>query len=235
MLVREIMTSPAITVRVDAPLDVALQILARRQLTLLPVVDASDELVGVLSEADVLRVSAAPDPRAHLRSGGRPRRESPATVAGLMTRQPHTTTETADVADVARVFADTAWKCLPVLRDGQVVGVISRSDIVWALARPDEEISTDVNELLSGMEPTRWAATVDHGKVEIRGPGSVRDGDAAASLAATVPGVREVHVTPLQADAEPAGDHYLQAGVDEIEQLGDGAGHLSSGSADDQL
>ena len=70
MLAREIMTSPALSVREDASTQMALTLLARAHLTSLPVVDRDGELVGVVSEADVLRTALEPDPRAHLRPTG---------------------------------------------------------------------------------------------------------------------------------------------------------------------
>ena len=61
MLVEEIMTSPAVTVRDDASVPAAMRLLAQRRLTMLPVVDAASRLVGVVSEADLLGL---PEPTA---------------------------------------------------------------------------------------------------------------------------------------------------------------------------
>ena len=67
MLVREIMTSPAHKVDESASLEEALQTLVTARVTSLPVVDGGGRLVGIISEADVLREHLAPDPRAHIR------------------------------------------------------------------------------------------------------------------------------------------------------------------------
>jgi CBS domain-containing protein len=104
MLAREIMTSPALSVREDASTQMALTLLARAHLTSLPVVDADGELVGVVSEADVLRTALEPDPRAHLRPAGHGA-ELPRTVAEVMTPHPHTAREESDVAELARTFS----------------------------------------------------------------------------------------------------------------------------------
>jgi CBS domain-containing protein len=111
MLVEEIMTSPAVTVRADASVEAATRLLAERRLTMLPVVDAGSRLVGVVSEADLLGLPEPSDPRAHLRPT-RPAavEEGSTTVAELMVRTPHTTSEHADVAEVAALFHRTAWK-----------------------------------------------------------------------------------------------------------------------------
>ena len=196
MLVREIMTAPAVSVRADSSPHHAILVLAERRLTLLPVVDERDVLVGVISEADLLRVAVAADPRAHLRVSAGRGAVLPQTVGELMTREPHTTTESGDVSDIARIFASTSFKCLPVVRGDDLVGVISRSDVVRALARTDDDLAGEIASLLADLGPPRWDVTVTEGMVSITGSGSVRDGDAAAALAATVMGVRRVEVRP---------------------------------------
>ncbi len=200
MLVEEIMTTGVVTVRDDAPPTLAVRLLAERALTMLPVVDAENRLVGVVTEADLLGLPVPADPRAHLRTDGRtgqgPSASGPTwsgTVADVATRTPETTVEHADVSDVAEVFRRTAWKCLPVMRDDQLVGVVSRSDIIRALARADADVEDDVNRLFRQLAPD-WRATVSKGEASISGPGSDRDADAAASLATTVTGVRRVRV-----------------------------------------
>jgi CBS domain-containing protein len=194
MLVGEIMTSPAVTVREDATPQVAMSLLAQRHVTMLPVVDAESRLVGVVSEADLLALPEPPDPRAHLRRVPAVETEKPpSTVAELMVSSPGTTSEHADVAEVAALFRRTSWKCLPVMREDELVGVVSRSDIIRAMSRDDDDIEDDVNRLLTDLDPG-WDATVSHGVVTISGPGPDREGDAAASLAATVMGVRAIRL-----------------------------------------
>ena len=153
MLVGEIMTSPVVTVRADASPQVVMSLLARRRLTMLPVVDAENRLVGVVSEVDLLALPEPLDPRAHLRpappvvAGSAPR-----TVSELMSSTPQTTSEHADVAEVAALFRRTAWKCLPVMRGDELVGVVSRSDIIRAMSRDDDDIQDDVNRLLADLD-----------------------------------------------------------------------------------
>ena len=204
-LVGEIMTRPALTVRDDARPEVAVHLLAERRLTTLPVLDAGGRLVGVVSEADLLELPEPPDPRAHLRPVSSAAAETgPATVAELMTGPPQITSEHADVAEVAALFRRTAWKCLPVMRDEQLVGVVSRSDIIRAMAR-DDDIEDDVNRLIRDLGHG-WEATVTNGTATICGPGPDREAEAAASLAATVAGVRRVHVAQRhQSDLSPDG------------------------------
>jgi CBS domain-containing protein len=199
------MTSPAVTVREDASPEVAVALLAQRRLTMLPVVDAENRLVGVVSEADLLALPEPPDPRAHLRPAPlAAAQQGPRTVAELMARSPQSTSEHADVADVAALFRRMAWKCLPVMRDDELVGVVSRSDIIRAMSRDDDDIEDDVNRLLKDVGPG-WQATVSDGVVTIIGPGPDREGDAAASLAATVMGVRAIRMAETHRH-EPVSD-----------------------------
>ena len=222
MLVEEIMTTEVITVRDDASPTLAVRLLAERALTMLPVVDAGDRLVGVVTEADLLGLPAPTDPRAHLRPAPLTERRSDGsgsswarTVADLATKTPETTVEHADVSDVSAIFRRTAWKCLPVMRADRLVGVVSRSDIIRAMSRDDADVEEDVNQLFRQLAPD-WRATVSRGEASISGPRSDRDADAAASLAATVTGMRRVRV--VERTAHDPG-RATDAGLTSIEGL----------------
>ena len=70
MLVREVMTSPALTVHTQTPIDEAISLLDQHAITMVPVVSGAGVLVGVLSEADVVRDALPPDARTHLIPAG---------------------------------------------------------------------------------------------------------------------------------------------------------------------
>ena len=228
MLVRDIMSSPAVTVRDHDSAETALQLLARRGLTILPVVDAGQRLVGVVSEVDLLDL-AEPDLPERPRSAG-PRPTRPV-VGDVMTRGVQTTAEDTDVATVAALFRRTSWKSLPVMRGAILVGVVSRSDLIRAMARDDDDVEADVNRLLSERAPG-WEATVSAGTVTIRGSGNDRERDAAASLAASVVGVRRIGVveTHEEGEAQTAGPLPVGWALDQ-----DRANRLSGGTGVDQL
>ena len=195
MLVREIMTSPAFSVDEGEPLDTALRLMAERKVTALPVVRDGDRLVGVLSEIDLLRRAVEPDRRAHVL----PVRESaplPERVAEVMTPSPRTTTEHADVADLITLFTTGSFKSLPVVRGDQLIGVISRSDVIRALWRTDEDLLADLTAAFADYGQGAWSITVNRGVVEVSGTGTARERDIAAAIAHSVLGVRRVHVTP---------------------------------------
>jgi len=113
LLVREIMSSPAYSVNEDAPVAEALSLMATTKVTGLPVIDSGGRVVGIISEADLLKADLEPDPRAHMRIA-RPHAESAlATVSQLMTAKPHTVREDSDVAELAHTFARPPGRACP--------------------------------------------------------------------------------------------------------------------------
>lgn len=149
------MTSPAVTVRPEAHCKVAAALLTRLDLSALPVVDGEGRLVGMVSEADLLQLHTAPD-----LSGSEPlmplRPEPiPSHVEEVMSRHVYTVNEDIDVAVVAQRMLDMRVKRLPVMRGAQVVGVVSRYDLIKVLARRDSDIEATVGDAFSdeGLRP----------------------------------------------------------------------------------
>jgi CBS domain-containing protein len=129
------------TVREHSPITVAVESLVRSGLGTLPVLGASGLLTGVISEGDLLRFAVG---IRHESPGTSPQappghtaayqlHASRHVVADAMTRNPVTATERQPVEDLARLFVRLPWRTLPVVRDGQLVGVVIRTDVVEAL------------------------------------------------------------------------------------------------------
>lgn len=192
MLVREIMTSPAYSVPEGSSLEEALQTLVATGVTSLPVVDSGGRVVGIISEADVLHEHLAPDPRAHMRPSAPQSGPLPTTVGQVMTAHPHTVREDSDVAELARTFAETSWKSVPVVLGDVLVGVVSRSDVIRAMARPDSEIAAEVSKAFGEIGQQAWHAEVIGRVVHITGTASDRERAAATSIAQSILGVRRV-------------------------------------------
>jgi len=195
MLVRDVMTSPATTIPADAPIGHALRLLDAQSVTMLPVVSQAGVIVGVLSEADVVLDALPPDIRTHmiptgeLDEVGRAQR-----VADLMNRLPVTVHPETDLATAAQLMSDSVVKSLPVIDDaGLVLGVVSRRDIVHVLARSDEAIEAEVDDLFRKLG-TDWMVDVADGRVTVTGPESDAERSMAESAALSVPGVRRVVV-----------------------------------------
>lgn len=192
MLVREIMTSPAHSVPESTSLEAALRMMASVRVTSLPVVDGSGYVVGIISEADLLEEGLEPDPRAHMRLVPPPSRPLRTTVAEVMTAHPFTVREDSDVAELARTFARTGWKSVPVVRGEGLLGIVSRSDVIRAMARPDIEIAEEISMAFAEIGLKAWHADVCAGVVHITGTASDREGAAATSIVQSIRGVRRV-------------------------------------------
>lgn len=192
MLVRDVMTSPAVTVQASTTVKQGLKLLDKHRVTAMPVTDADGRLVGIVSEIDLLRGNVRHDDRArmipHEEADEHPRR-----VEDVMTTLSLTVTRDTDVCDVVELMTSTAVKSLPVVEDGKVVGVVSRSDIVHLLARSDDHIRQEVDEMLrsAGLE---CVVEVDDGEVRVSGPTDPHEKRVAEVIAGAVPGVISVRV-----------------------------------------
>jgi CBS domain-containing protein len=147
MLVKEVMTAPAITIHAHMTVKNGLRLLDEHRVTSLPVTDTQGNLLGIVSEADLLRDAVRHDDRRHMvpheeAAGG------PVRVEDVMSTHAVTVTPDTDLSEAVELMTSTAVKSLPVLEAGRVIGVVSRSDIVHVLARSDEHICAEVDELL---------------------------------------------------------------------------------------
>ena len=193
MLVREVMSSPAVTVSASTSVLAALRLLDEHGITALPVVDDHGRIVGVASEADLIRDAVLPDGRAHM-VPVRVSETAPArSVAEVMTRAPLTVSSGSDVAEAVDLMTSTVVKSLPVVEGDQVVGVVSRKDVVHVLARHDDSIRREVDELIRS-EGDDWLVDVADGVVHVSGPIGEHERRIAMVLAGSVAGVVAVRV-----------------------------------------
>jgi len=186
------MTSPAFNVLESASLDEALKLMATARVTGLPVVDGDARVVGIISEADLLKADLEPDPRAHARPSKQASESHLATVGQVMTVHPHTVREDSDVAELAHTFATTSWKSVPVVRGDVLLGVVSRSDVIRAMSRSDTDIAVEITRTLAETGLKGWHVQVVDGVVHVAGTGSERERGAVGSIAQSVKGVRHV-------------------------------------------
>jgi CBS domain-containing protein len=191
MLVRELMTRQPVVTSPRTRTKVALRLLDQHLITSMAVVDAENRIVGVVSEADLVRASAPlPDARAHMiPSHGDPHLGGPQTVGDVMNRHPVVVHAETDVAEAVELMTSTAVKSLPVVDERRrVIGMLSRRDVVHLLARDDDRVEREVDELFreAGVD---WLVRVQDGLVNVEGPQDAQARALAESLAASVPGV----------------------------------------------
>lgn len=141
----DIMTRDVITVRKGSSVEEALRLMARYHVSGLPVVDVDMRLVGILSEQDVLLRGQSASTSALLGYIGSPDREDESVIEAqrkamaslvedAMTTRVVAYEEDSSVADIARRMIELNINRVPILRNGRVAGIISRSDIIKSMA-----------------------------------------------------------------------------------------------------
>lgn len=127
MLVGERMSHPVITVHPDTPMQEALNMMHMERIRRLPVVDSRGKLVGIVSHTDLLQ--ASPSDAVSLSVWELNYLLSKLTVGEIMTREVITVSETTPIEEAARIMSDNKIGGLPVVQDGNVVGIITETDL----------------------------------------------------------------------------------------------------------
>jgi acetoin utilization protein AcuB len=127
MLVRERMSTQPVTITADVPITEALRIMRQNQVRRLPVLDENGALIGIVSEKDLLY--ASPSPATSLSIYEMHDMLSRLRVTELMTPDPVTVTPDILLEEAALIMADSKIGGLPVVKDGNLVGIITETDI----------------------------------------------------------------------------------------------------------
>ena len=127
MLIGERMTPRPVTVLQTETISEALSLMREEKVRRLPVLDKNGKLVGVVSEKDLLY--ASPSPVTSLSIHELHYLLSKVTVKEVMTREVITVEENTPLEEVARIMVDNTIGCTPVMRAGQVVGIVTETDI----------------------------------------------------------------------------------------------------------
>jgi len=154
--------------------------LAEHRISAAPVLDAEGNVLGVVTEADLLLKQEHPDlelnvPLVWSRRRRLEREKAAAVVAGkLMTAPAVTVLPTATVTEAARRMHAAGVKRLPVVDEaGRLVGIVSRADLLKVFTRPDNAIRREIMEdVIVGdfmMAPSRFFIHVDDGVVVLQG------------------------------------------------------------------
>lgn len=192
MRARDIMTSPVVTVTPETTLKRAAALLAEHGFTALPVVDGDERLIGILTEADLVRDRIPRDPRALIHPGPGPASGPLATTVGEVMTAPATAMGAGtDVSVLVAAMLDAHHRAMPIVDGSHLVGIVTRRDVVRTIAREDTTIAADVRhrlEVYGGAN--RWKVEVHEGVVTIDDElDDAGDRHVATVLAEAVPGV----------------------------------------------
>ena len=177
MIVNDVMTTTVVTVSPDTPIQEIAGLMVDRRISGLPVIDDDSHVVGMISEGDLIR-------RQELGTDVRPRgwlsfftsqeaqaREFVKThgvnASEVMTAPVHSVEADENVASVARIMEKHRIKRLPVTRDGKLVGIVTRADLLRTLASqqsiappPPPASDRSIREhLLKTIAEEPWAAS----------------------------------------------------------------------------
>lgn len=214
MRVRELMTEQVLTIGPEAPIKDVAKILVENRISGLPVCDIEGHVLGVISEGDILYkvhdptethtrgplgwiIDGAPNDAGYIKAKA-------LTARKAMTSPAITIAPYDSASDAARIMSERRVNRLPVVKDEQLVGIVTRADLVRAFTRTDAEIAREIREDV--LERTMW---IDIGRVEV----DVHGGQAVLSgrlntrsdvellgrLVARVPGVVAVESSVIWA------------------------------------
>jgi CBS domain-containing protein len=179
MRAADVMTTNVVTTGPDTSVQAVATLLSERGISGVPVVDADGRVIGIVSEGDLLhRAETGTERRTerrrarwldtlasdqdlardYVKSHGR-------TVKDIMTREVISVAETTALADIADLLETKRIKRVPVIRDGKLVGIVSRANIVRAFAATKSVAATggDVDDrsirhmLLAELQGQEWA------------------------------------------------------------------------------
>jgi CBS-domain-containing membrane protein len=214
MIAADVMTTKVIAVRDDATVREVAELLVTAGISAVPVIDSEGRLAGIVSEADLIR-NAQIETEAR-RAGLLGILTAPAPflaefinahavkVTDVMTRDVVIATEETPLREIAARLETSGIKRVPIVRDGELVGIVSRANLLRAFAAmPDSPmdasdsavrhaISTRITEMAAGS-PWLISVTVQDGVAELWGAvGSELHKKAIAVAAEGTPGVKSV-------------------------------------------
>ena len=144
MLAREVMTSPVVTTKADAAITDIVGLMLAHQISALPVVDEEARLVGIVSEGDLIQrdeIGTLPHRSWWLSALGTKAqladefiKSHGTSASAVMTVDVVTASPETPLAEIAEILERKRVKRVPILEDGKVVGIVSRANLLQALA-----------------------------------------------------------------------------------------------------
>jgi CBS domain-containing protein len=216
MKARDVMVAPVITANPQASVKSVAETLLRHQISAVPVVADNGKLVGIISEGDLLhraeagteqrrpwwlRAFLGPDALANEYVKSHARKVADAMTTRVVTASPET-----PLYEIAALLERHAIKRVPIVENGQLVGIVSRANLVQAVASAGKGLevpqsdATIRTKLLSNLRAENWAhtgmlnVTVHNGIVDLWGLVRSDSEKKAIRVAAEgTPGVRVVN------------------------------------------
>jgi CBS domain-containing protein len=215
MKAHDVMVSPVITVKPSSSVRDVAKLLLERRISAVPVVGDDGKIVGIVSEGDLLHRSEAGTERPQswwLRLLATDQslaaeyvKAHAHRITDIMTRKVITASPETPLHEIAKLLEKHSIKRVPIVRDGQLVGIVSRANLIQAVAggHPELDIplsdSTIRDKLLARLNREPWAhtallnVTVNGGVVDLWGiTGSEAERNAIRVAAESTPGVRAV-------------------------------------------
>lgn len=216
MLVRDVMVAPVITVGPSATVQEVAKLFLEKRISAVPVLDDRGKLVGIVSEGDLLhRVEAGTERhrswwlRALIHSDALAAeyvKSHSRKVSDVMTRDVITASPETPLHEVASLMERNAIRRLPILENGQLVGIVSRANLLQAVASARQLLDVTPsdnairNHILASLKKEEWAhtgllnVTVSNGIVDLWGLAESEAERKAIRVAAeSAPGVDAVH------------------------------------------
>jgi CBS domain-containing protein len=210
----QIMSRRVITIRPEAPIANAIKLMLDHHISGLPVTDAAGRLIGIVCESDFVRRSEVGTEHTHSRLltvllgadqiAREFVKEHGRKVAQVMTPNPATAEESTPLAEIADLMERRHLNHIPILRGERIVGIITRSDFLSAVAGPlvgapvpedDDQIRRSVLAAMARApwQPVALNVSVRDGVVSLRGVAKSENARQAAIVASeNVRGVRAV-------------------------------------------
>jgi CBS domain-containing protein len=206
MQAREMMSTPVITVRPEALLKEVAELMIRRAVSGVPVVDRDGRPLGMISESDFLAReeyglgNRVLDRLAEtLGVGAKPHGR---TAGDLMISPAITARPDTAARELGHLMAANAINRIPIVEDGRIVGIVTRADVVRTLIRPDGAITAEVRwrcEHELWISPDDLRVETRSGVVALTGTVETRaDAELAKRWARAVDGVVDVEARDLR-------------------------------------
>lgn len=201
MKVRDVMTTNVFTARADMSLKEVATRMLEYGISGMPIVDEEERVVGVLSETDILfKERTAPerdglvDWLVHYGEDPPAAKLNARTARQAMTSPAVTITPRRSIAEAAELMLDLKIDRLPVVDAGELIGIVTRADLVRAFTRTDEEIEREIirDVILKTLwvSPDRVTVRIDHGQVTLEGcVDSEAEAEIILKFVKAVPGV----------------------------------------------